>query len=98
MDGLEPHKLRTLPRTDLELLREYASSNSEEAFTALVRQYTGLVHTAALRQAGNAHDAEEITQAVFLILARKASQLPPTIVLSGWLLRTTHFVALNARR
>jgi RNA polymerase sigma factor (sigma-70 family) len=84
--------------TNQELLRAYAFSKSEDAFTTLVRNYTGLVHTAALRQTRDAHEAEEITQAVFLILARKAGTLPAKTVLSGWLLRTTHFVALNARR
>ena len=84
--------------TDLELLRRYASSKSEDAFTELVRKYTGLVYAAALRQIADAGDAEEITQAVFVILAQKADALPINTVLSAWLLRTTRYVAMNARR
>jgi RNA polymerase sigma factor (sigma-70 family) len=86
------------PMSDLDLLSQYARGKSEEAFGTLVRRYTNLVYSAALRQCGNPHTSEEITQAVFVILARKARTLNPRTILSGWLLRTTRFVALNARR
>jgi DNA-directed RNA polymerase specialized sigma24 family protein len=84
--------------TDFDLLRSYASSGSEEDFAALVGRYANLVYSAALRQTGNSHDAEEISQAVFLILARKAGAIGKEIVLAGWLVCTTRFVALNKRR
>ncbi|HEX4645721.1 MAG TPA: sigma-70 family RNA polymerase sigma factor, partial [Verrucomicrobiae bacterium] len=84
--------------TDFELLHEYAARESEEAFTALSSRYVDLVYSAALRQTRNPHKAEEITQAVFLILARKAGTISSQTVLSGWLLRTTRFVALNVHR
>ncbi len=84
--------------TDLELLQEYAVRNSEEAFGTLANRYTSLVYSAALRQTGDHAGAEEITQAVFIILARKAAGFRADAILSGWLLRTTRFVALNARR
>ena len=60
---------------DIALLKEYAESNSESAFAALVERHVNLVYSAALRSVGNAHAAEEIAQAVFIILARKAGSL-----------------------
>ena len=54
---------------DTELLWEYARRNSEAAFDALVSRHINLVYSAALRHVGNPHLAEEITQAVFIILA-----------------------------
>jgi len=83
---------------DLELLRQYAANNSEEAFTTLARRYVNLVHSAAQRQVRDPHLAEEIAQAVFLILAHKAKSIPPGTIMSGWLIRTTRFAAANAIR
>ena len=84
--------------TDYDLLRGYASSGSEDDFATLVGRYANLVYSAALRQTRQPHDAEEISQAVFIILARKAGTFSKDTVLAGWLVRTTRFVALNARR
>ena len=80
---------------DHELLAEFARTESEAAFAALVGRYVNLVYSAALRFAGNPHHAEEITQAVFIILARKAGKLSPRAVLSGWLYQTTRLTAAN---
>jgi len=55
---------------DLILLREYAQSNSEAAFATIVSRYVNLVYSVALRQVGDSHMAEEVTQAVFIIMAR----------------------------
>jgi uncharacterized protein (TIGR03435 family) len=81
---------------DWQLLRDYAENQSGDAFEALVSRYVNLVHSAALRQARDLHMAEEITQAVFILLARKAGSLSSRTILSGWLYRTAHYVAADA--
>src|ERR1035438_4761994 len=83
---------------DMTLVREFAANQSELAFTALAERHIGLVHSSALRQVGDSHLAEEITQAVFIILARKAASLGPKTVLSAWLYRTTRYAAADALR
>jgi uncharacterized protein (TIGR03435 family) len=83
---------------DLTLLRQYARNDSEDAFTALVSRHVNLVYSVALRQVQDTHLAEEITQAVFTILARKADSLGDKTILAGWLCRTARYVAANARK
>jgi DNA-directed RNA polymerase specialized sigma24 family protein len=80
---------------DHELLAEFASSESETAFAALVARYVNLVYSAGLRFTGNRHHAEESTQAVFIILARKAGSLRRGVVLGGWLYQTARLTAAN---
>jgi DNA-directed RNA polymerase specialized sigma24 family protein len=59
---------------DLTLLREYAVNDSETAFQELASRHVNFVYSAALRQVRDPHLAEEITQAVFIILAQKAGK------------------------
>ena len=80
---------------DHELLAQYARSESDAAFATLVARYVNLVYSAALRFTGNPHHAEEITQAVFINLARKAGNLGRGVVLSGWLYQTARLTAGN---
>ncbi|HSY09549.1 MAG TPA: sigma-70 family RNA polymerase sigma factor, partial [Candidatus Dormibacteraeota bacterium] len=81
---------------DLTLLREYARRNSEDAFAALVSRHVNLVYSVALRQVRDPHLAGEITQAVFIILARKADSLGNKTILPGWLCRTARYASANA--
>jgi RNA polymerase sigma factor (sigma-70 family) len=83
---------------DMALVREYVRVNSEAAFAELVDRHISLVYSAAFRHAGQAAHAQEITQAVFIILARKAAGLRPDTVLAGWLCETTRLTALSFMR
>jgi len=82
-----------LPMEDMALLRDYALNQSESAFAELVNRHVGLVYSAALRQLHDPHLAEDVTQAVFVILARKAGRVSHDAVLSGWLLKATRYAA-----
>src|SRR5208282_5720523 len=81
--------------SDNELLAEFARNGSEPAFAALVARYVNLVYSAALRFTSNPHHAEEVSQVVFIVLARKAGSLRPGTVLSGWLYQTARLTAAN---
>ena len=78
----------TAETSDPELITAYVQG-SETAFRALVARHVNLVYATALRQVGDSGLAEEISQNVFVVLARKAPRLTGTQTLAGWLHRTT---------
>jgi RNA polymerase sigma factor (sigma-70 family) len=81
-----------------DLLRSYLQTRDREALSRIVDRYIGMVYAAALRQVGDTHLAEDVTQSVFAILVKKADGLGEQTVLSAWLLVVTRYVAINARR
>lgn len=83
---------------DWNLLQAYVREGSEAAFRELVDRHLRWVHAAALRQVGDPALAEDVAQAVFLLLARKAGSFGPGVILAGWLFRTTRFMAGRVRR
>ena len=78
---------------DYALLRAYVDEGSETAFAELVRRHVGMVHASALRQTGRLDLAEDVVQAVFILLARKAETFDPGVLLGGWLFRSVRFAA-----
>ena len=82
---------------DIALLTQYAGGD-ESAFTLLVERYINLVYSTALRQVCNPSHAEEITQAVFIVLTKKAKSISPKTILSGWLYQTARLAASNYLR
>ena len=80
---------------DVALLRQYVERNSQEAFAALVARHVNKVYSVALRHTRNPHHAEEITHAVFVILARKSRRLDKRVLLSGWLCRTARLASVT---
>jgi RNA polymerase sigma factor (sigma-70 family) len=84
--------------TDQQLLRDYAEGASEAAFAEVVRRHLDLVYSAALRMVRDAQLAEDVTQGVFMAVARNARPLSVRPVLSSWLHRTTQNLAANVVR
>jgi RNA polymerase sigma factor (sigma-70 family) len=84
---------------DTELLRRYVEERAESPFTELVHEHLNLVYSAALRETnGDAALAEDVSQAVFTELARKAPQLLEHPSLAGWLYTAVRHIAANWRR
>jgi RNA polymerase sigma factor (sigma-70 family) len=81
------------------LLNDFAKNGSETAFRDLVTRYTDLVYSAAVRLVdGDRHLAQDVTQTVFIDLAKMAGKLSSDVMLGGWLHRHTCFVAATVMR
>jgi RNA polymerase sigma factor (sigma-70 family) len=89
-------------KSDVQLLREYVERGTEVPFAEIVARYTSLVYSAALRQTGSPDAAVEVTQIVFVGLARSARTLAPRLPergsLAGWLCRSARNISLNLLR
>ncbi len=83
---------------DGELLFEYAHEGSQRAFAELVSRHVDAVYASARRQVRDSALAEDITQAVFLMLASKAKSLRADVLLSAWLMTATWYACRNALR
>ena len=82
-----------------ELLADYVANRSDTAFRELVSRYIDLVFSTALRSVGgDPHRAQDVTQTVFLDLARQAPSLSSDLMIGGWLHRDTCFVAAKLVR
>ncbi|HEY5042162.1 MAG TPA: sigma-70 family RNA polymerase sigma factor, partial [Verrucomicrobiae bacterium] len=84
--------------SDLDLLRQFARDNSQDAFGEIVRRHLNLVHSAALRQVRSPQLAEEIAQSVFADLARDAGKLKPDTILTAWLYAVARRTAIDVVR
>jgi RNA polymerase sigma factor (sigma-70 family) len=81
-----------------ELLREFRNERSERAFAELVNRYAGLVFSVAKRRLSNDGLAQEVSQSVFIRLARNPPDLPTDSALVAWLHRTAVHVSVDAWR
>jgi RNA polymerase sigma factor (sigma-70 family) len=83
--------------TDGQLLGRFATDRDETAFAELVRRHGSMVLGVCRRIVGNAHDADDVFQATFLVLARKARGLVAHTAVGPWLYGVAHRAALKAR-
>ncbi|MCL4179222.1 MAG: hypothetical protein KJ072_15955 [Verrucomicrobia bacterium] len=88
----------TINLADADLLRAFVREGSEAAFRSLTERHVDLVLGTALRRTGHREAAQEITQNVFIALARKSAWLQVRRSLAGWLYRTTLLEARQWRR
>jgi RNA polymerase sigma factor (sigma-70 family) len=80
---------------DITLLREFAERESEPAFAEIVRRHLNLVYSVALRFTRDSEDAQDVAQAVFILLAQRAASLRERSSLTGWFYETTRFTAMK---
>jgi RNA polymerase sigma factor (sigma-70 family) len=83
---------------DSELLRQYVAGASQDAFAELVRRHVDWVWSAARRQTPESGMADDVTQAVFMVLARRAGTLKTGAGLEKWLFQVVRFAAADAKR
>src|ERR1700677_641163 len=84
--------------SEKEVIEIFRESRSEEAFAELVRRYAGLVYAVAKRRLANSALAEDITQIVFIRLAKAFPKVRNHAELAAWLHRTTVNVTIDTWR
>jgi RNA polymerase sigma factor (sigma-70 family) len=82
---------------DRDLLRRFLAERDETAFAELVRRHGPMLVRVCRRVLHNGHDAEDVCQAAFLILAQKATALRGRDSIAGWLFQTAYRLSLKAR-
>src|SRR5438105_15207671 len=86
------------PASDATLVQRFIKERDEAAFAALVDRHGAMVLGVARRVVGDHHTAEDVFQATFLVLARRARHLRHPAALPAWLHHTAHNLALTALR
>jgi RNA polymerase sigma factor (sigma-70 family) len=83
------------PASDPQLLEDFLTRRDEAAFAELVRRHGPMVQNVCQSVLHNRHDAEDVFQAVFLILARKAASIRQREAVGGWLCEVAYRLALK---
>jgi RNA polymerase sigma factor (sigma-70 family) len=84
--------------SDAQLVLRYARRRDEGAFAEIVRRHGAMVYATCRRSFSDPGAADDATQAVFMLLARKAGGLSRTEALAGWLHGAARLVAREGQR
>ncbi|HEV3236326.1 MAG TPA: sigma-70 family RNA polymerase sigma factor [Gemmataceae bacterium] len=82
---------------DRELLERFIESHDEAAFEMLVERHGPMVLRVSQRVLQDRHAAEDVFQATFLVLLRKAKTLSKRELLANWLYGVAYRLALRSR-
>jgi RNA polymerase sigma factor (sigma-70 family) len=82
---------------DGQLLSRFTARRDESAFAILVERYGPLVFGVCRRVLRHTQEAEDVFQAVFLVLARRADSIRSQRALGGWLYQVAYHLALKAK-
>jgi RNA polymerase sigma factor (sigma-70 family) len=83
--------------TDGQLLGRFVTERDEAAFEVLVWRHGPMVLALGQRVLHNPHDAEDVLQATFLTLVRKAGSIGKGEALGSWLYKVAYRTALRVR-
>ncbi|HUB25853.1 MAG TPA: sigma-70 family RNA polymerase sigma factor [Tepidisphaeraceae bacterium] len=83
---------------DHALLSEFVNTGRPDALVELIQRYEPVIRASAMRQLGDAHLAQDITQSAMMVLMRKAPSIGRSTPIGPWLVRTTHYLAIDALR
>ncbi len=78
--------------SDRECLEAFSRRPGAESLRPVVERYSSFIYSSALRRTSDIVQASEVTRAVFLVLARRASRLRKKTVLASWLFQMTDLV------
>ena len=84
--------------SDRELLQRFQARNDEAAFAAVLQRHGPMVLRACRRVLDRAEDAEDVFQATFLVLARKAGTVTWRESVGTWLHEAANRLARDVRR
>ncbi len=83
--------------SDRQLLERFADGGDEAAFAAILQRHGSMLRSLCCRLVNDPHLADDILQATFLVLARKAGSIRRRDSLVSWLYGTAHRIARQVR-
>jgi RNA polymerase sigma factor (sigma-70 family) len=83
---------------DWDLLRKWVTDGAQDAFTEIVNRHINFVYASARRRLRDDDAAEDVTQAVFLLLSQRADTLRRRESLPAWLFTAVRYTTANVMK
>jgi RNA polymerase sigma factor (sigma-70 family) len=98
LDYLRVRSVTLAADADAAVLDRFLAARDEPAFAELVRRHGPVVWGACRRLLADTRDAEDVFQATFLVLIRRAGSAARSPALGPWLHKVATLTATNLRR